>query len=262
LTRSSPLTKFRKLFGPKPGDAQALPREYRLPEGERIYAIGDIHGRLDCLNTLISKIDADDAVRGPAKTLLIFLGDLMDRGPETKGVIERAMQLAATGQVIFLMGNHEEILINAWEGDPRAASLFHRVGGRETLMSYGVTGTAYDCINPEDLAGMVGERVPVDHIAFLRRFLDSYRAGDYLFVHAGIRPGVDLDMQNPSDLRWIRREFLDDDRDHGPMIVHGHSITEEVDERANRIGIDTGAFASGKLTAIGIEGTERWFLTS
>ncbi|MDB5713666.1 MAG: metallophosphoesterase [Sphingomonadales bacterium] len=254
---------FRKLF-PR---AHALlrddtPREYRLPDGERIYAIGDVHGRLDCLDILLAKIDADDAERAPAATTLVFLGDLMDRGPDSREVVERAIELADTRKTVFLMGNHEEILIYAWEGDIRAAALFQRVGGRETLMSYGAHAIDYDITDPDDVLRALDERVPSAHIAFVRGFLDSYSCGDYLFVHAGIRPGVPLDAQIPGDLRWIRREFLDDDRQHGSMIIHGHSITEDVDEKHNRIGIDTGAFASGKLTAIGIEGGERWFLTS
>jgi serine/threonine protein phosphatase 1 len=249
---------FRKFFSPGP----VAPRQRRLPDGERIYAIGDVHGRLDCLNTLLARIHADDAAWGPADTTLIFLGDLMDRGAESKGVIERAMEIADERHTIFLMGNHEEIFINAWEGDRRAAALFHRVGGRETMMSYGVPAAEYEDGDVDELIGMLACRVPSRHIAFLRSFSDSYSCGDYLFVHAGIRPGVALGAQLPTDMRWIRREFLDDDRDHGPMIVHGHSITEDVDEQPNRIGIDTGAFASGKLTAIGIEGGQRWFLTS
>ena len=140
--------------------------------------------------------------------------------------------------------------------------MFHRVGGRETLLSYGVSEAEYDACVLGDLAGLIAKHVPVDHIAFMRGFIDQWQCGDYLFVHAGIRPGLPLDEQRPSDLRWIRREFLDDPRDHGVMVVHGHSITEDVDERANRTGIDTGAFASGKLTGLGIEGAERWILST
>ncbi|WP_293881608.1 metallophosphoesterase family protein [Sphingomonas sp.] len=254
---------LRKLFSRAPrSEQQAAARQYRLPDGERIYAIGDVHGRLDCLDALMARIEADKSARGPADTTLVFLGDLMDRGADSRGVIVRAMEIAATRPTILLMGNHEEIFIHAWEGDRRAASLLHRVGGRETVMSYGVDAHDYDAGDLGELTELLGERVPASHITFLRNFADSYSRGDYLFVHAGIRPGVALEAQDPSDLRWIRREFLEDARDHGPMIIHGHSITEEVDERPNRIGIDTGAFASGKLTAIGIEGTERWFLTS
>ncbi len=250
---------FKKFF------ARAVdpdPQVYALPEGERVYAIGDIHGRRDCLDALIALIDVDNAARGKADTKLIFLGDLVDRGADSRGVVERAMHIAKSPKTVLLMGNHEEILIRAWEGDRKAAGLFHRVGGRETLLSYGVTEAEYDACDLGDLAELVAQHIPVEHVTFMKNFIDQWRCGDYLFVHAGIRPGVPLDEQSGSDMRWIRREFLDDPRDHGLMIVHGHSITEHVEERNNRIGIDTGAFASGRLTALGIEGTERWVLST
>lgn len=249
---------LRKLFA----RSEPVPRIARVPAGQRVYAIGDIHGRRDCLDALITAIDADDATRGPAQTTIVFLGDLVDRGPDSRGVIEAAKALSNTRRCVFLMGNHEEILIHSWEGDKRTAALFHRVGGRETMMSYGLSAHEYDALDLSELVSEVGKRVPPEHIAFLRRFEDSLSTGDYLFVHAGIRPGTSLEAQSPADLRWIRREFLDDGRDHGAMIVHGHSITEEPDVKPNRIGIDTGAFASGTLTAIGLEGATRWFLTS
>jgi serine/threonine protein phosphatase 1 len=242
--------------------SEPAPRIARLPAGERIYAIGDIHGRRDCLERLLLSIDTDDAARGPAETTLVFLGDLVDRGPDSRGVIEIAMAVAKARRCVFLMGNHEEIFIHSWEGDKRAAGLFHRVGGRETLMSYGITAHDYDHLDLVGLTEATASHVPAEHIAFLRRFEDSFTCGDYHFVHAGIRPGVALDAQSSADLRWIRREFLDDSRDHGAMVVHGHSITEQPEVRSNRIGIDTGAFASGTLTAVGLEGTASWFLTS
>jgi serine/threonine protein phosphatase 1 len=248
---------LKKLFA----RSEPPPRMVRLPAGERVYAIGDIHGRRDCLDQLLEAIDADDEARGPAETTLVFLGDLVDRGPDSRGVVERAIKAAGSRRCVFLMGNHEEILIHTWEGDRRTAGLFHRVGGRETMLSYGISAHDYDGLDLPGLVAEVGARVPPEHIAFIRRFADSWRAGDYLFVHAGVRPGVALDAQSPADLRWIRREFLDDDRDHGAMVIHGHSITEAPDVQPNRIGIDTGAFASGKLTAIGLEGATRWFLT-
>lgn len=250
---------FKKFF------ARAVdpePQVFALPDGERVYAIGDIHGRRDCLDALIALIDVDNAARGKADTKLIFLGDLVDRGADSRGVIERAMHIAKSPKTVLLMGNHEEILIRAWEGDRKAAGLFHRVGGRETLLSYGVTEAEYDACDLGDLAELVAQHIPVEHVTFMKNFIDQWRCGDYLFVHAGIRPGVPLDEQSGSDMRWIRREFLDDPRDHGLMVVHGHSITEDVEERNNRIGIDTGAFASGRLTALGIEGTERWILST
>ncbi|MES2290030.1 MAG: metallophosphoesterase family protein [Pseudomonadota bacterium] len=233
-----------------------------LPEGERVYAIGDIHGRSDCLDLLLDKIRADNEERGPAETTIVFLGDLVDRGPDSRGVVERAEAMRTEHRCIFLMGNHEEIFIKAWEGDMASARLFHRIGGRETLISYGVTEEEYDSADFERMIEMLRTHVPAEHIAFLRRFRDTYAAGDYLFVHAGIRPGTPIDEQDPSDMRWIRDKFLDDKRDHGAIVIHGHSITAGVDEQANRIGIDTGAYASGRLTALGVEGTERWFLSS
>ena len=250
---------FKKFFA---RTADPEPQAYALPAGERVYAIGDIHGRRDCFDTLLGMIDADDETRGRADTKLVLLGDLVDRGADSRGVIERAMHMAKSPKTVLLMGNHEEILIRAWEGDRKAAALFHRVGGRETLLSYGVTEADYDACDFDDIADLIAAHVPVEHIAFLRSFVDQWQCGDYLFVHAGIRPGLPLDEQRPSDMRWIRREFLDDPRDHGVMVVHGHSITEDVDERPNRIGIDTGAFASGKLTALGIEGTEKWVIST
>lgn len=249
---------LRKLFArPDPE-----PRSFALPEGERVYAIGDVHGRRDCLETLLLRIDADARARPKARTTIVFLGDLNDRGPDSRGVIECAMAIAKARRSVFLMGNHEEMLIRAWEGDRRATGLLHRVGGRETMISYGMSAADYDALDLDGLTEAIGEHIPVAHIAFLRGFLDQWQCGDYLFVHAGIRPGVPLDAQRPSDLRWIRGEFLKDTRDHGVMVVHGHSITEDPDEQPNRIGIDTGAFASGQLTALGIEGSARWFLTS
>ncbi|MEP6784632.1 MAG: metallophosphoesterase family protein [Sphingomonadales bacterium] len=233
-----------------------------LPEGERVYAIGDIHGRSDCFDALMTKIDADDAERGPAKTTIVLLGDLVDRGPDSRGVVERADAMRTEYRCVFLMGNHEEIFIKAWEGDMTSARMFHRIGGRETLLSYGVTEDEYDSADFDKMIEMLRTHVPAEHIAFLRRFRDTYAAGDYLFVHAGIRPGTPIDEQDATDMRWIRDKFLDDARDHGAMIVHGHSITPGVDEQANRIGIDTGAYASGRLTALGVEGTERWTLSS
>ena len=249
---------FRKIFA----RAVREPRSHRLPEGQRVYAIGDIHGRRDCLDRLLVAIDDDQKVRPAADSTIVFLGDLVDRGDDSSGVIQRVMQVSRACPTVLLMGNHEEILIRAWEGEQQAAGLLHRVGGRETLMSYGVTAAEYDLCDIEELTALIAEKIPASHIAFLRTFGDHWACGDYLFVHAGVRPGVPIDEQRPNDLRWIRREFLDDPRDHGLMIVHGHSITEAVDERSNRIGIDTGAFASGKLTALGIEGGERWVLST
>lgn len=251
---------FKRLFGIT---KETPPRVWNAPAGQRIYAIGDIHGRRDLLDDLLTRIDADDAERGPAQTQIIFLGDLVDRGSDSRGVVERMIQLSeASDNVRLLKGNHEELLIRVYEGDKRATSLFHRVGGRETMLSYGMSEADYDAVDLSELAELIPNHVPIAHIDFLKGFDDWIEAGDYLFVHAGVRPGLSIDEQETSDLRWIRREFTEHKGEFSHMVIHGHTITEGVDEQRNRIGIDTGAFATGKLTAIGIEGSERWFLST
>ena len=237
--------------------------DFAIPFGERVYAIGDIHGRRDLLDALIARIDADDAARGPARTTLVFLGDLLDRGPDSAGVVDRLIALARSGRPSrFLMGNHEEVFLKAVDGDRQALRFLIRIGGRNTVISYGISDADYDAVDFDALMEMLVARVPQEHIAFMKGFEDQIRIGDYLFVHAGIRPRVELVDQAGSDLRWIRDDFLDFRGDHGCMVVHGHTITEEVDEQANRIGIDTGAFASDRLTALGLEGAKRWYLST
>ena len=160
------------------------------------------------------------------------------------------------------MGNHEEVFLRAVEGDLKALRFLTRIGGRETLLSYGISEKEYRALDFEELMSAVQAKVPVSHRAFLSRFEKWIEIGDYLFVHAGIRPGVELARQKQSDLCWIRDDFLSHRDSFGKMVVHGHSITEDIDEQPNRIGIDTGAFASGRLTAVGLQGTDRWFLST
>lgn len=251
--------KFRSLFSSaaeEPVHPQAM-----LPSGQRAYAIGDIHGRLDLFEQLLARIDEDDAARGAADTTLILLGDLVDRGPESRGVVERAMQLVATRKVRVLAGNHEEMLLGSL-GNEETLRHFLRHGGKETLFSYGLTLEEYSRAKLDELTERANALIPADHIAFMRAMENQIVMGDYLFVHAGIRPGVPLDQQMVADMRWIRREFLDHGEPHSHLVVHGHTITDEPVIRHNRIGIDTGAFSSGRLTAMGIEGQDRWFLTA
>ena len=249
------LSKF--LRSPRPAPAAS----FSVVPGERLYAIGDVHGCRDELERLLSLIDADDAARGPAATSLIFLGDLVDRGPDSAGVVARLLELARQRPTTrFLKGNHEEVFLLALGGDREALRLFCRVGGRETLMSYGLSREDYDALDYDDLAERLPDLVPAPHRDFLDGFEDLVISGDYAFVHAGIRPEVPIEDQVPADLRWIRGSFLDHRRPHPKMIVHGHTITDDIDRRANRIGIDTGAYASGKLSALGLEGTDAWTL--
>lgn len=251
--------KLRSLFS-TPAEEPAQPQAH-VPAGQRVYAIGDIHGRLDLFEQLLAMIEADDAARDEAETQLILLGDLVDRGPESRGVVERAMQLMAAGRTRVLAGNHEEMLLGSLE-ETETLRHFLRHGGKETLFSYGLTGEEYSRGKLDEIQDRAKALIPANHIAFIKAMENRIVIGDYVFVHAGIRPGVPLDQQVVSDLRWIRREFLDHAEPFGHLVVHGHTITDEPVLRPNRIGIDTGAFASGKLTALGLEGDERWLLTA
>jgi len=230
-----------------------------IPDGERVYAIGDVHGCAALLDQLLARIADDDAARGPARTTLIFLGDLVDRGPASAAVIERLRRLAAERpDTRFLLGNHEEVFLESLRGEPKALRMFCRIGGRETIMSYGLDAADYDRMDYEELHAAMRTHVPEAHQTFLEGFEDMIVIGDYAFVHAGVRPGTDLAAQRSADLRWIRNPFLDHDRPLEKMVVHGHTISAGLDVQPHRIGVDTGAYESGRLTALGLEGVERW----
>jgi serine/threonine protein phosphatase 1 len=233
----------------------------RGPDGYRAYAVGDVHGRLDLLDRLLAAIEADIAGRAASQNLIVFLGDLIDRGPESRGVVERLRTWQPSdGKPIFLCGNHEEILLRVLDGEPAVLSDWLRFGGSECLESYGLSPASLQLDSEAEALAKIKAAVPDDHRAFLSEFADTFRFGDYLFVHAGIRPGVEVAAQSRKDLRWIREQFLDDATDHGMVVVHGHTISASVEERPNRIGVDTGAYRTGRLTAVAIEGGERWFL--
>lgn len=232
-----------------------------LPDERRVYAIGDVHGCLAELNELLAAIDADGEARGAARTTLIFIGDLVDRGPDSAGVIERVLQLIDDGRdVRVLAGNHEEIFAGALAGDAKLLRLFVRVGGHETALSYGIDALAYERADYDELLALLQDHVPERHRRFLEALEDSIVLGDYLFVHAGVRPGIPLTEQSRDDLRWIRAPFLEHDRFLGKLVVHGHTIAGEVERRPHRIGIDTGAYVTGRLTALGLEGGAGWTL--
>jgi serine/threonine protein phosphatase 1 len=234
----------------------------RGKDGCRAYAIGDIHGRLDLLDLLIERIEADIAARDPARTFIVFLGDLVDRGPDSAGVVERlrTYRPPGDGRLIVLGGNHEEVLLRILAGERNILPSWLKFGGAECARSYGIDPEALACLEEGAAIDIVRGKIPRAHREFLETFGDTFRFGDYLFVHAGIRPGVDIEEQNVSDLRWIREPFLTDAKEHGFVVVHGHTIVQRVEERPNRIAIDTGAYRSGVLTALAIEGDRRWFI--
>ena len=232
-----------------------------VPAGMRVYAIGDVHGRLDLLLDLLGRIEADTKARPAAETHIIMLGDLIDRGPDSRGVIELLLQSRPTfAQFRFLAGNHEEALLQSLgeRADPRETGWL-RFGGMEALRSYNVPDDAFET-RGWLLSDELRRYIPRAHLNFIGRFEETIVIGDYLFVHAGIRPGVALQRQRRKDLLWIREGFLDDDTYHGHIVVHGHSIVPEPVFAGNRIGIDTGAYLSGVLTALGLEGSAQWIV--
>jgi len=229
--------------------------------GYRAYVIGDVHGRLDLLEDLLAKIHAEMQHRPSRKTLLVFVGDLIDRGPSSSEVIERLRTYRRPGiQPVFLLGNHEEVLLRIVGGDESLIASWLQFGGLQCLESYGVDVSKLRGRSAQQVIEIARAAIPANHVEFLESFIDSCRFGDYLFVHAGIRPGVELELQSQADMRWIREPFLFDDTDHGFIVVHGHTISEEVEDRPNRIGIDTGAYRTGILTALAIEGKNRWLI--
>lgn len=248
------LNRLRSLLGAKP--AAPAPA---VPAGQRIYAVGDIHGCLAQFTALVDAIEADDAARESADTTIVLLGDLIDRGPDSAGVLAAARAIAARRKLRVLMGNHEEMLLDALESTD-VLKHFLRYGGRETVLSYPVDPDAYHQAEIAEAQDLLRRAVPAEDLAFIRSFEDQVMIGDYLFVHAGVRPDVPLDQQRRADLRWIREPFLNHPHSFGPVVVHGHTITDRAHQAHNRIGIDTGAYRTGRLTALGLEGTERWFI--
>ena len=236
-----------------------------VPPGVSVYAIGDIHGRLDLLDRLLDRIAADVARTRPRHLAVLFLGDIIDRGAESRGVVERLMAGPPPGPLagaewVCLKGNHEAVLLD-FLVDVAAGPGWCACGGLDTVRSY------LDAEPPAgwgtDMAAvrlLLLRHLPPRHRRFLAGLPLSHQIGDYLFVHAGVRPGIPLDDQHPADLLWIRRDFLDDGRWHGKMVVHGHTSADEPQVRSNRIGIDTRAYASGRLTALVLEGAGRRFI--
>jgi serine/threonine protein phosphatase 1 len=247
---------FARLFGRK------KPASPPPSTGDRlVYAVGDVHGRLDVLGPLLRDIAEDALVSRPAEPpLLVLLGDYVDRGPESKGVIDLILQMRSYTRIETrtLKGNHEEALMRFLD-DPAFGSTWMEHGGGPTLVSYGVQPPASrtDAEGWAKARNAFAEQLPPAHLAFFQGLELMLTVGDYAFVHAGVRPGVPLEEQAERDLLWIRQEFIQAEGPHGKVIVHGHTPAEEAQLTPYRLGIDTGAYATGVLSAVRLQGEDQ-----
>jgi serine/threonine protein phosphatase 1 len=241
---------LRALFG------LAAPTRARTPDGCLVYAVGDIHGRLDLLEALLEGVDADLAQTAAARRAVVFLGDYVDRGPQSREVIDRLLdyQASTSAEVRFLRGNHEDCLV-AFMRDPATGPGWCEFGGRETLASYGVSAPERRAAPAEWAAASqaLREALPARHADFLGRLEPALSLGDYFFAHAGARPGVRLADQSEHDLMWIRGDFLNHPDRFEKIVVHGHTPEPEVTADHRRFGLDTGAYMTGILTALRLE---------
>ena len=244
----APLPDLRKL--------RVRGRRPSLPAELRIYAIGDIHGRLDLLNELLARIGSDIALRPTVRPLYVFLGDYIDRGSASRETIDRLIEHGKTHESVFLKGNHELIAIKCLS-DRGLFDQWLRLGGLETLVSYGVPAeTLANGKQIAELQSAFHSALPQAHFRFFRDLKNSFECGDFFFAHAGVRPNVELSRQKENDLLWIRGEFLSSNEDFGKIVVHGHTPTREIEVGPNRINIDTGAFATGRLSCLVLEGED------
>lgn len=233
-----------------------------VPAGTRVYAVGDIHGRADLLADMQRMVLADAAEYPGSRNVVVYLGDYVDRGLQSRAVIDQLLDKPLPGFESFhLLGNHDVSMLDFLD-DASVGPRWLSIGGQATLYSYGVALRS-DAAEQERLLkaqSSLRAKMPQRHVDFLRSLSLHHVEGDYLFVHAGILPGVPLQLQRPADMLWIRSRFLESTSDHGWIVVHGHSMSPNPQVRPNRIGIDTGAYATGVLTTLVLSGTERYFL--
>jgi len=233
-----------------------------VPAGERIYAIGDIHGRMDLFHRLLELLHEDEKRRGPATTRIVVIGDFIDRGPQSAKVVSTLEWWQRnSSRVTILKGNHEAALLESLAGNPHAQRLWLSYGGLDTLRSFGVEPPK-GC-SSDELEALIRSSISEPTIAWLEQLPISHLIGDYFFSHAGVKPGVSLDQQRPDHLLWGAEEFLGSRRDHGAVIVHGHTICgSRVQFAPNRICIDTGAYCTGILSAVGLEDHRQWSIST
>jgi serine/threonine protein phosphatase 1 len=236
-----------------------VPKKPRVPSGRRIYAVGDVHGRADLLSDLFMRIDDDLKRRPTADSVQVFLGDYIDRGPNSRQVIDLLIARRRQRNVLFLKGNHEECALQ-FLNDPTVFSEWRKMGGLSTLASYGVLARGDGPQSQHKVSTAFRQALPDSHRRFIQGLALSFSCGDFFFVHAGARPGIELQRQSQQDLLWIRDDFLTHEEDFGMVVVHGHTPIYEPDIRWNRINIDTGAYATGRLTCLVLEEDDMGFL--
>jgi serine/threonine protein phosphatase 1 len=232
----------------------------RIPDGVRLYAIGDVHGRADLLVQLFARIEADIMAHPASEVIEVLLGDYVDRGPQSRDVLDILVSRSPGHRVVYLKGNHETYITDFLR-DPAMLGQWRYFGGLETLISYGVMPSiSADEQGQRETAAAFARALPESHRSFLAGLKGSFECGDYFFTHAGVRPGVPLSDQNEQDLLLIREDFLLHEEEFGKIIVHGHTPVAKPDIRPNRINIDTGAYATGLLTCLVLQGESTAFI--
>jgi serine/threonine protein phosphatase 1 len=227
----------------------------RLPDGVRIYAISDIHGCAHLLEQMLRVIDADVAHSRPRHAIEVYLGDYVDRGPDSRATLDLLIRRSRRGNTVFLKGNHEAFLDVVFR-DPTRMTNWFQVGGMQTLMSYGLSPSLHpDDEEQRELVREFAAALPPQHLDFLQRLRLTFTCGDFFFVHAGVRPGIALSEQQEDDLLWIREKFLRSQKNFGKYVVHGHTPVRSAEVLSNRANIDTGAYATGNLTLLSIQGS-------
>lgn len=253
--------KLRRLFSGRP---RVTVETASVPDGVRVYAIGDIHGRLDLLQRLHDKILVDAAALPRTRCIVVYLGDYVDRGLNSRDVVDHLIDQPLAGfESVHLRGNHDQQLLD-FLSQPATGALWLRYGGDATLYSYGIRfpDGGPKLMQLQIMSEQLREVIPARHLTFFKGLKLTHEIGDYLFVHAGIHPEKSMEEQTIEDILWIRDEFLESDFDLGKVVIHGHSVTERPEIRENRIGVDTGAVFSNMLTCLVLEANHRRFLST
>jgi serine/threonine protein phosphatase 1 len=244
----------------KPRSSGVAAARPKIPQGFRIYAVGDVHGRADLLDKVLSRIETDLANRPASQAYQVFLGNYVDQGPDPRGVLDRLVWRSESNTVICLRGNHEAYLSEFLE-DPNVFEEWSQHGALSTLASYGLTPLIKPTAEERaELSRALNKAMPAEHRLFLEELQTCFICGDYLFVHAGMRPGVSLAEQREEDLLGIGEDFLRHEGSFGRIVVHGHTPVDEPEIRTNRINIDTRAFVTGRLTCLVLEGDKVAFI--